>query len=596
VQTVYELAVAYMRLGETRNCAMRHTSESCIFPLRGGGVHVEREPSEQAVRYFTEALERVDPRDWYYPRARWLLNVAEMTLGGYPEDVPAQWRIPPETFAAEEAFPRFADVAPGLGLNAFDLAGGAIAEDFDGDGLLDVMTSTSDTSGPMHLWVNNGDGTFDERTREAGLVGQLGGLNLIQADYDNDGWVDVLVLRGGWWRAEGRHPNSLLRNLGHGVFGDVTYEAGLGEVHHPTQTADWADYDLDGDVDLYVGNEWNAARENVPAVDAPCQLFRNNGDGTFTDVAAAAGVENRRYAKSVVWGDYDNDGDPDLYVSNLGAGNRLYRNEADGTFKDVAEAAGVTRPIASFPAWFWDYDNDGALDLFVSGYGGPRVPPDVASVAASYLGIDSGAERARVYRGDGRGGFTEVGGELGLERITLPMGARNREGKRFSDITTAGGFGHLQKGHGVVFADLDNDGDQDLLEQVGGAYPGDAFGNALYENPGFGAHWIKLKLVGQRSNRSGIGARIVIEIDEAGNRRRVVREVGTGGSFGGNPLRLEIGLGAAERIERLEIHWPGGERVQAFEHLAADRAYAITEGSDEPETLELPVLRLSAAD
>ena len=168
-----------------------------------------------------------------------------------------------------------------------------------------------------------------------------------------------------------------------------------------------------GDLDLYVGNETDidAGRivdytgSDLPFnVRAPCQLFRNEGDGRFVDVAAEAGVENLRYAKAVVWGDYDGDRWPDLYVSNTGARNRLYRNNGDGRFTDVAESLGVDRPFASFPAWFWDVNNDGALDLFVAAYGGPRLPADVTSVAAGYLGVASpGAERARLYLGDGVG-------------------------------------------------------------------------------------------------------------------------------------------------------------------------------------------------
>ena len=147
------------------------------------------------------------------------------------------------------------------------------------------------------------------------------GLNLLQADYDNDGDLDIYVLRGAWLGQAGRHPDSLLRNDGKARFRDATFDAGLGEAHYPTQTAAWADYDNDGDLDLYVGNEV-----------FPCRLFRNNGDGSFTDVAEFAGVTNDDVAKAVVWGDYDGDRYPDLYVSNFGGPNRLYHNNGDGTF------------------------------------------------------------------------------------------------------------------------------------------------------------------------------------------------------------------------------------------------------------------------
>jgi hypothetical protein len=610
--SVYELGVAYMRLGEERNCALRHTSDSCILPIRGGGVHVDKEGSEKAVHYFSQVLARTPPEAQLYLRARWLINIAAMTLGRHPDAVPGPHRIELDTFRSDVDFPRFVDVAPLLGVNTFDLAGGAIGEDFNGDGFLDIMVSSNDPVGQMRYYESDGKGGFRERTREAGLIGLTGGLNMSGADYNDDGHADVLVLRGGWWKENGRHPNSLLRNNGDGTFTDVTFDAGLGDVHYPTQTAAWADYDNDGDLDLYVGNE---VSEKVPAKG---QLFRNRGDGTFTDVAEQAGVDNQGYAKGVAWGDYDGDRFPDLFVSNMDRQNRLYHNNGDGTFTDVAIEAGVITPITGFATWFWDYDNDGALDLFVASYGGPNVSPDVGSVAAGYLGLPHRHELDRLYRGDGRGKFESVEVRSGLTKVTLPMGSNygdlnndgyldyylgtgypryealmpnvmylNRGGVSFADVTTVGGFGHLQKGHGVVFADLDNDGDQDVFEQVGGQYPGDAFGNALFENPGFGNHWIKLDLVGTRSNRSGVGVRIRVEIDDGGRRRAIHRTVSTGGSFGVNPRRQEIGLGRAERIALLEIYWPTSGRRQRFRDVGVDRWFRVVEDRDELTELTL---------
>ncbi len=607
LETVFQTGVAYLRLGEVQNCARRHNSESCILPIRGGGVHVDTASSTQSLRYFTEVLEHA-PRDgvWYL-RARWLLNISYMTLGKYPDGVPVAYRIPPAVFESDEAFPHFREIAPQLGLATFDLAGGSIVDDFDGDGLLDILQSTSDTSGSMHVFWNEG-GRFTDGTVRAGLDRLRGGLNMVHADYDNDGDLDVLVLRGAWQRAYGRHPKSLLRNNGDRTFTDVTFDAGLGDVYYPSQTAVWDDYDLDGDLDVYVGNERDAN------VDAPCQLFRNEGGGRFVDVARQAGVTNGLFAKGVAAGDYDNDRYPDLYVSNLGGYNRLYRNNRDGKFTDVAREAGVERPISSFATWFWDYDNDGRLDLYVGAYGGVNLPPDVADVAASYLGLPTQAEHGIVYRGTASGRFEAHE----LPRITLPMGAnfgdldndgyldmylgtgypyyeglipnimyRNLAGRGFADVTTAGGFGHLQKGHGISFADLDHDGDQDVYINVGGNYPGDGFANALFENPGAAGHWLKVRLVGTRSNRFGVGARIRIGIREGGAAREIQHVVSTGGSFGGNPLRQEIGLGQAERIDVLEVYWPASDTRQTFRDLPVDRAIEIREGADAPRVVPL---------
>jgi hypothetical protein len=164
---------------------------------------------------------------------------------------------------------------------------------------------------------------------------------------------------------------------------------------------------------------------------------------------------------------------------------------------------------------------------------------------------------------------------------------RNQGGKGFADVTTNGGFGHLQKGHGVAFADLDGDGDQDVIVKMGGGFPGDSYGISLFENPGFGNHWIKIQMVGVRSNRSAIGAKIRVDITEGGKQRSIYRTVGTGGSFGCNPLRQEIGIGKAEKIDAIEVGWPTSKTHQTFRDVAADQFIEITEGAQAFRPLEL---------
>jgi hypothetical protein len=156
----------------------------------------------------------------------------------------------------------------------------------------------------------------------------------------------------------------------------------------------------------------------------------------------------------------------------------------------------------------------------------------------------------------------------------------NRGGKGFADVTTAGGFGHLQKGHAVLFADLDRDGDQDVFEQMGGALAGDRFHNSLYQNPGFGNRWVKVELTGVRSNRSAIGARIRVQVLEEGKSRSIYKHVNSGGSFGANPLEQTIGLGKAEGIEFLEVYWPTSDLTQTFRDVPMGRSIQIREGSD----------------
>ena len=623
-ETTFHLGVAYMRLGETQNCCQRPSPDNCILPLRGDAVHTRREGSSQAIRYFLEVLDRKPGNLKLRGRAQWLLNIAHMTLGSYPAGVPPHYVIPDlipsrapdpaknksDQNEPEKKFPRFRNRSAELGVDTFSLSGGVIVDDFDGDDYLDVVTSSWNTTGQLRFFRNNADGTFSDRTELAGLTGLYGGLNLKQTDYDNDGHLDILVLRGAWLKSSGQHPNSLLRNHGDGTFTDVTFDAGLGKVHYPTQTAAWADYDNDGDLDVYIGNE----QDKTPV---PCQLFRNNGDGTFTDVATRAGVENHGYTKGVAWGDFDGDRDPDLYVSNYSGPNRLYVNHGDGTFTDSAPDLGVTRPRRSFPVWFWDFDNDGVLDLFAASYTGT-----VDQLTRYSLGEPVTVETGCLYRGNGQGGFREVSAEQGLDAPILPMGSNfgdldgdgdldfylgtgdpqywslmpnlmflNRGGAGFSNITMAGGFGHLQKGHGVAFADLDNDGDLDVFEQMGGAFPGDKYRDALYENPGFGNGWITVELVGRRSNRAAIGARLRVEIVEESKRRSIYRHVSSGGSFGANPLRQTIGIGKS-RIVTLEVFWPTTNLTEAFDGIAVNQAIRIVEGESQWTPLKLNRLRL----
>ena len=602
----------YLRQAEVQNCILRHNRDCCVFPLEDGGIHTERGPADKARESFLKYA-RLQPADL---RARWMINLVAMAVGEYPDSVPADLRIPPEAFDSDYDLGRFPDVAARVGLDTFNHAGAAMAEDFDGDGLLDVVTSSVDVREPMSFRHNDGDGKFSDRTKASRLDDQLGGLNCVAADYDDDGDVDFLVLRGGWLFDDGRIRNSLMRNDGQGVFQDVTRAAGVLDPVCPTQVGVWADFDDDGDLDLFVGNE-SRVSIGEPQADYPCSLYRNDGDGTFTDVAKAAGVACNTYVKGAAAGDFDNDGRMDLYVSNVGP-NLLFRNEGAMRFRDVTAEAGVAEPSArSFATWFFDYDNDGWLDLYVGGY-----DATIADVCADYLGLPEKASRPALYHNEGDGTFTNVARKAGLDRAILPMGAnfgdldndgwldfylttgspkldtlmpnlmfRNDGGVRFQDVTKSGGFGHLQKGHGVAFADLDNDGDQDVFHQIGGFLPTDEFRDALYENPGHGRRFLTVELQGTTTNRSAIGARIRVTVDSPGGRRDVHRAVGSVSSFGGSPVsRQAIGLGDATSIVRLEVTWPTSRTTQVFEEVPIDAFFRVIEGRAELQKLELPVI------
>jgi hypothetical protein len=606
-----DLALSYLRLGEQENCAMMHGQGACLFPLRASAVHQMPRGAEGAVREL-EALLNVNPAD---AESQWLLNVAYMQLGRYPKDVPPRWLIAESRFDSEARLPEFPELAASAGLDITGHAGGVLVEDFDGDGLLDVMVSSSGPLDQMHLFHNNGDGTFRDVTRRSGLMGETGGLNLVLTDYNNDGHPDVLVMRGGWWGKQGCYPMSLLRNNGNGTFDDVTEAAGLLSAA-PTNTAAWADFDGDGWLDLFVGHESSAADPH------PSQLFRNNHDGTFTEMGAASGVADLGFVKGVAWGDYNRDGRPDLYVSMMYGKNRLFRNDGPRDardlskgwqFTDVTAHAGVDKQANSFATWFFDYDNDGWPDLFVAGYS-----LDASNdVGAFEMGQPVSAEKPRLYRNMHDGTFRDVTAEVHLDRAILTMGAnfgdldndgwldvylgtgdstyqallpnrmfRNDAGLRFQDVTTAGDFGHLQKGHGIAFADLHRTGFEDIFEEMGGAQPGDAYQSALYRNPGNRNRWITLRLEGVGSNRAAFGARIELRVKTSGGTlRHIYRTVGYGSSFGGNPLEQHIGVGAAERVAEVVVRWPATGKVDRIADVATDRRYHLREGAGKLELI-----------
>ncbi|MCI0631127.1 MAG: CRTAC1 family protein [Phycisphaerales bacterium] len=607
-------ALVYLRRAEVLNCIQRRNRDCCVFPLQGGGIHTDRNPAERARESYVKYM-MLCPNDL---GARWMLNILSMALGEYPQGVPEDLRIPPSAFASQYDIKRFTDIAPQLGIDVFNLAGGTIADDFDNDGFLDIVTSTLNIEGPLHYYHNDGQGGFEDRSDESRLSDQLGGLNCVATDYNNDGFMDILVLRGAWWFEDGRIRKSLLRNNGNGTFTDVTAAAGLAEPAMPTQVGVWADFDNDGDLDLFVGNESRIGLGN-PMGNYPSQLFRNNNDGTFTDIAVGAGVTNDRYCKGASAGDYDNDGLMDLYVSNLEE-NRLYRNLGNMRFEDVAATVGVTEPRGrSFSTWFFDYNNDGLLDIFCSAY-----DACTADLCAHYLGRPYRASPPALFRNQGNGRFMNVTAEAGLAHPYLPMGAnfgdldndgwldmylgtgdpgyetlmpdimlRNNQGKAFQDVTQSGGFGFLQKGHGVSFADFDHDGDQDIFHQLGGLFPGDAFHSVFLLNPGHDNHYLTILLEGVKSNRLAIGARVRVVLTTPLGQREIHRAVGSVSSFGGSTFRQEVGLGDAVAISRLEIHWPASGRRQVFENVPLDSKLRVVEDKDQFEVLRLPAFEFA---
>ncbi|MBN8824213.1 MULTISPECIES: CRTAC1 family protein [unclassified Spirosoma] len=618
-----ELALAYLRLGEKANCRNNHSAESCILPIRGNGIHTIQTGSKKAIELFETILKQT-PDD---VESRWLLNLAYMTLGKYPKDVPKSWLIPNMADTTKKTT-AFQDIAHSLKLDVNNMAGGVIIEDFDRDGYLDIALSSWGLDEPMHYYKNNADGTFSDRSEQSGLKQLTGGLNMMQTDYNNDGFPDIFVLRGAWQGQFGEQPNSLLRNNGDGTFTDVTTVSGLLSFH-PTQTATWTDVNNDGWLDVFIGNETPSLFRNQ-GKSHPCELFVNNQDGTFTEVAQQANCAIVGFVKGVTSADYNHDGWQDLFVSTMDGNRYLLKNKGlrskMPSFEDVTVSAGLNdESFGSFTTWFWDYDNDGWQDIFVCNYTFQKSLAHYEAAEALKLPIGHNG-MIYLYRNNHDGTFTNVSNEANVQKTAFSMGGNfgdinndgfldmylgtgnpnyrslvpnklflNQQGKTFDDVTASSRMGHLQKGHGVSFADLDNDGDQDVYIEMGGAYVGDRYPSALYLNPGQSANnWICLNLQGSTTNRLAIGSQVKLTFRENGVQRSVYREVNSGGSFGASPLRREIGIGQATLIDKIEIRWQGTKTVQVFQNVRPNQFLRITEGSTKLEPVALKPLRFSA--
>ena len=475
------LGLAWLHKAEMDNGVYRAPGDFCLLPRINAPPYPDTTGAAKAVDYFLKALER-EPDD---PGLRWQLNLASMALGRYPDGVPPKYLIPPSAFASKDDIGRFLDVALQAGLKVFSMAGGAIVDRFESHDLLDVVTSSMDVCEPLHYFRNNGDGTFAEQTRQAGLADQLGGLNLVQADYNNDGCMDILVLRGGW---EFPKRKSLLRNNCDGTFTDVTGESGLGQTVQPH-------------ADRGLGRH----RQRRPARSVRRQRDRSE---------RAVSPKGRRHVR----GHREVRGRrPHRVHQGRGRGRlrqrrlprllrvRLRRRQPPVSQQPQPDVHRGRRPRRragagrSFAAWFFDYDNDGWHDLFVTSY-----YLSIDEVARTYLGLPRNAETLKLYRNLGNGTFRNVTAEVGLDKVLMPMGAnfgdvdndgfldiylgmgspsfasmsphvllRNQGGKAFVDVTASSGTGELHKGHGIAFADLDHDGDADIVAEVGGAAPAD---------------------------------------------------------------------------------------------------------------------------
>jgi hypothetical protein len=501
------------------------------------------------------------------------------------------------------------------------MSGGVGLFDCDNDGRLDIVTINGSTvdryrdgGDPMiTLYHQEPDGTFKDITTSAGLTRRGWGMGVAVADFDNDGLLDLYVT--------GYGGNVLYRNLGNCKFEDVTEKAGVRAGGFSTGAA-WADYDRDGHVDLFVSRYVHVDINNLPEFgrDKFCRfkgvlvqcgpwglqgesdlLYHNRGDGTFEEVSVRAGVHDSqgRFGLGVVWGDYDNDGWPDLLVANDAGANYLYHNNHNGTFTDVALLAGVALSGTGLEQGnmgvdFGDYDHDGWLDIIDTTFAdqpktlyhnlGREGFEDVSQAAqisqASLPDVAWGTGFVDVDN-DGWPDILIANGHVYPQVDTIKGGARYREplflhlNKRdgtFEDASAAAGLTDLPMAsrRGVAFGDVWNDGVIDALILNVGEPP-----TLLRNHLANGNHWVEFKLEGTKSNRAAIGARLTIRTGKLVQ----FNEVRGGASYlSQNDLRLHFGLGSNTKIDSIEISWPSG-LAQRLNNLAVDQIYTIEEGT-----------------
>jgi hypothetical protein len=458
------------------------------------------------------------------------------------------------------------------------------------------------------LFRNNRDGTFKNVTQSAGVAGKHWGMGVTVGDYDNDGWPDLYLCNFG--------PNTLYRNNGDGTFTDVTERAKVGDRRWSSSAA-FADYDGDGWLDLYVANYVDFDQNNPPAPDcqyrgikvhcgpkglvpAPHVLYHNNGDGSFSDVTSSAGMtEARAYGLGVIWGDYDNDGDLDLYVANDSVANFLFQNQGDGTFREIGVNAGVAynedgQAQAGMGVAMGDYDHDGFFDYFQTNFSddyntlrknlGKGVFRDVSYSSGlalpswRLLGWGTGFLD---YDNDGWEDIFVANGHVYPQVDQYPIDIAFAEPKllfhnlrngKFEEVSTTMGGALTERwpSRGAAFADFDNDGDVDIAVNNLGTRP------SLLVNEGgnHSSHWVTFELAGKKTNRNGIGARVTVETEDSSQ----IQEARAGTSYQAcSEFRLHFGLGSHEVIRSVVVKWPN-RQIQRFDKVAANQHYVVTQG------------------
>jgi hypothetical protein len=571
-------------------------------------------------------------------------------LGAYPQNAAGQ---KPESVSAQAApgttdlGVSFVDIGRESGLNVKTIFGGehknkyllettgcgVAVYDFDNDGWLDIflvngrrLEDTPATQQPVsHLFKNNRDGTFTDVTARSGLGRYGWGQGCCVGDYDNDGFDDLFVTYFG--------RNVLYHNNGDGTFTDVSDKAGVtGSGKRWSTGCAFVDYDRDGKLDLFVANYIDMDLATAPVPESgPCLykgvmvacgppgleggkniLYRNNGDGTFTDVSQASGIldANGTYGLGVLVADFDNDGWPDIYVANDSTASALYQNKHNGKFVDVGMESGCVlspdgKPQAGMGISAADYDLDGNLDIVKTNFAGdtPSLYHNRGNWNFEDATFTGGLGAHTQFLGWGCGFFDfdndgwpdilicnghvypeveQLKTEAGYAQRKLLY--KNLRNGKFEDVSLQAGAGISTPApaRGCAFGDFDNDGDIDVVVNTVNDLP-----QLLRCDSKTGNNWIKVKTIGVKSNRSGIGARIkcVTHPAEEKSAHSQIDEVRSGSSYiSQNDLRVHFGIGKANKVELLEIRWPSGQ-VDTLKDLKPNQLIYVKEGGEVVKTM-----------
>ena len=574
-----------------------------------------------------------------------LHNVLAMAVPTWLRASPHPQQQPPA--ASRDIGVTFLNVARESGLNAKTIFGGEHKNkyllettgcgvafyDYDNDGWLDIFLVNgtrlegfpSGSEPTSHLFRNNRDGTFTDVTLKAGVAHTGWGQGCCVGDYDNDGWDDLFVTYFG--------KNVLYHNNGDGTFTDVSQKAGVaGNGKRWNTGCAFVDYDRDGKLDLFVANYIDMDLATAPVPESgPCLyksvlvacgppglqggkniLYHNNGDGTFTDVSDASGILNANgtYGLGVLTADFDNDGWPDIYVADDSTASALYHNKKNGKFEDIAIEAGCAlspdgKPQAGMGVSAADYDMDGNLDIVKTNFAGdtPSLYHNQGGATFEDATFTAGLGAHTQFLGWGCGFFDmdndgwpdilicnghvypeveQLKTEAGYAQRKLVY--QNLRNGHFADISmqVGPGISEPSTSRGAAFGDFDNDGDVDIVVNAVNDFP-----QLLRCDSKLGNNWIKVRTIGTKSNRSGIGARLtcVSKIPGESKPHQQIDEVRSGGGyFSQNDLRVHFGLGKAEKVDSLEIRWPSGQ-VDTLKDIKANQVIYVKEGEGISRTM-----------